>query len=75
MAQQRNTISMFSTVKVRIIRAEATDHFDCFMQNKANLRKAQINVKYYLQKDYGNESAFRVWKNKANQTQFPRGSK
>ena len=43
------------------------------MQNKANFKKAEINVTYYLQKDYGNESAFRVWKNKPNQTQFTRG--
>ena len=41
-----------------------------FMQNKANFKKAQINVKYYLQKDYENESRRRLWENKAKQSQF-----
>jgi len=40
------------------------------MQNKANFQKAQINVRYYLQKDYGNESVFGGQENKPNQSQF-----
>jgi len=42
------------------------------MQNKANFKKAEINISCYLQKDYENESAFGGRENKANQTQFPR---
>jgi len=40
------------------------------MQNKANFRKAQMNVNFTLQKDYENKPACRVQKNKANQSQF-----
>jgi len=36
------------------------------MQNKANFKKARINVSYYLQKDYENESCRRLWGNKPN---------
>jgi len=42
------------------------------MQNKANFKRARINVSCYLQKDYENESVFSGQENKANQTQFPR---
>ena len=36
------------------------------MQNKANLRKSQMNVKSFHTVDYENKSTFRVRKNKAN---------
>ncbi len=37
-----------------------------FMQNKANFRKAQMNVNSFITKDYRKNSAFAVQKNKAN---------
>jgi hypothetical protein len=40
------------------------------MQNKANFRKAQMNVSFFYIKDYRKNDAFAVQKNKANQTQF-----
>jgi len=47
------------------------------MQNKPNFRKAQMNVNSFITKDYENDNAFRLPKNKpnsnpnkANQTQF-----
>ena len=41
-----------------------------FMQNKANLKNAQMNVTAYNTKDYGNFRPFSRRKNKANQSQF-----
>jgi hypothetical protein len=41
-----------------------------FIQNKANFKKARMNICYYLQKDCENESAFSGQKNKANQSQL-----
>ncbi len=41
-----------------------------FMQNKPNLLDTQMNANLVLTKDYENESAFGVHKNKPNQTQF-----
>jgi len=50
-----------------------------FIQNKANFRKAQMNVNKVLTKDYGNISNCKLRENKANskpnkanQSQFPR---
>ena len=43
---------------------------ECFMQNKPNFRKAQMNVNFYSQKDYENKPAFGVRKNKPKQSQF-----
>jgi len=43
------------------------------MQNKANFRKVQMNVNPILAKDYDNETAFRLRKNKPNQSQFQKG--
>jgi len=40
------------------------------MQNKANLRKSQRNVSFFVAKDYENIGACGVQKNKANQSQF-----
>ena len=40
------------------------------MQNKANLFKAEMNVSSVTIKDYDNSTAFRVQKNKPNQSQF-----
>ncbi len=37
-----------------------------FMQNKANFRKAQMNVNSLITKDYRKNDAFAVQKNKAN---------
>jgi len=37
-----------------------------FMQNKANFRKAQMNVNNVLTRDYGNASLHRCGENKAN---------
>ncbi len=37
-----------------------------FMQNKANFRKAQMNVNSFIKKDYRKIGAFAVQKNKAN---------
>jgi hypothetical protein len=39
------------------------------MQNKANFKKARMDVNIYLQRDYGNKSAFAVTENKPKQTQ------
>jgi len=40
------------------------------MQNKANLRKDQMDISLFIRKDYENKSAFSVPKNKAKQSQF-----
>jgi len=40
------------------------------MQNKANFRKAKMNINLYLTMAYKNETAFRVRKNKPKQSQF-----
>jgi hypothetical protein len=45
---------------------EIDEKFDYFMQNKANLRKAQMNVNSLIIKDYRKNVAFSVQKNKAN---------
>ncbi len=37
-----------------------------FMQNKANFRKAKMNVNSFITKDYRKNDAFAVQKNKAN---------
>jgi len=44
-------------MQTRIIRQlpKVFDKLTCFMQNKANFKKARINVNYYLQKDCENE--------------------
>jgi hypothetical protein len=39
-------------------------------QNKPNFRKAKMNENLFAAKDYENETAFRLRKNKANQSQF-----
>jgi hypothetical protein len=41
-----------------------------FMQNKANLRKRQMNISVFTIKDYENEPAFGIPKSKPKQTQF-----
>lgn len=41
-----------------------------FMQNKANLMDAQMNVSAVLTKDYENERLSRRGENKPNQSQF-----
>jgi len=40
-----------------------------FMQNKPKVRKSQMNVKYYITKDYENETLGERGKNKAKQSQ------
>jgi hypothetical protein len=40
------------------------------MQNKANLPDTEMSATFCDKRDYENESAFAVQKNKANQTQF-----
>ena len=78
MAEQRNTISIFSAVlaisavnaECRLIRAKSGDHFECIMQNKANFRKGQMNVSIFSTKDYENRPIWRLRENKANQSQF-----
>jgi len=40
------------------------------MQKKANFKKAEMFVNYYLQKDYENEPRRRLCENKPKQTQF-----
>jgi hypothetical protein len=78
MAQQRNTISIFSAVlaisavnaECRLIRAKSVGHFECIMQNKANFRKGQMTVSPYNTKVYENICVCRVPKNKPNQSQF-----
>jgi hypothetical protein len=77
MARQRNTVSILSALsaisavndKSRQIRAKSDDHFQCITQNKANFRKAQINISFYLTEDYEKTVACRVYKNKAKQSQ------
>jgi len=39
------------------------------MQNKPKVRKSQMNVKYYITKDYENETLSERGKNKAKQSQ------
>ena len=78
MAQQRNTISIFSAVlaisavnaKCRLIRAKSGEHFECIMQNKANFRKGQVSINIFTTKDYENQPIWRLRENKPNQTQF-----
>jgi hypothetical protein len=78
MAQQRNTISIFSAVlaisaagaRCGLIRGKSDDHFECIMQNKANLARPKMNASLIIAKDYENKSAFGVPENKAKQTQF-----
>ena len=41
-----------------------------FMQNKPNLRKSQMNLKFCKQMDYENISDWTIGENKTNQTQF-----
>ncbi len=43
---------------------------ECFMQNKPNFRKSQMNVSIFSQKDYENISDWTLGENKPNQTQF-----
>jgi len=43
---------------------------ECFMQNKANFRNAQMNENLFATKDYENETDFRLRKYKPNQSQF-----
>jgi len=81
MAQQRNTISIFSAVlaisavnaECRLIRAKSGDHFECIMQNKANFHKGQTNVSFFVTKDYEKIGACGVQKSKAKQSQFQTG--
>jgi len=78
MAQQRNTISIFSAVlaisavnaECRLIRAKSGDHFECIMQNKANFRKGGMSVSPYNSEVYENVRVCRLGENKPNQTQF-----
>jgi len=44
-----------------------------FMQNKPNFPDTQMNVSKVLTRHYENDTAFKVRKNKPNQTQFPKG--
>ena len=41
-----------------------------FIQFKPNFRKAKMNANAFSQKDYENETAFRLQKNKPNQSQW-----
>ena len=43
---------------------------ECFMQNKPNFPKNKMNANAFSQKDYENETAFRLRKYKPNQSQF-----
>ena len=43
------------------------------MQNKANFRKSQMDVKLNISRDYENKSNWTLGENKPNQTQFARG--
>jgi hypothetical protein len=43
-----------------------TKNYYLFMQNKANMLDAQMNVNTYITKDYSKNDAFAVQKNKAN---------
>jgi hypothetical protein len=78
MAQQKNTISIFSAVlaisavnaKCGLIRGKSDDHFDCIMQNKPNFRKGQMNINIFTTKDYENQPIWSLRENKANQSQF-----
>ena len=78
MAQQRNTISIFSAVlaisavnaKCRLIRAKSGDHFECIMQNKPNFRKGQMSINIFTTKDYENQLIWRLRESKPNQSQF-----
>ncbi len=78
MAQQRNTISIFSAVlaisavdaKYRLVSGKTDDHFECIMQNKANFRKDGMSVSPYNTKVYENVCVSKLGKNKAKQSQF-----
>jgi hypothetical protein len=41
-------------------------NYQMIMQNKANFRKAKMNINIYYTKSYNNETAFRRRKNKPN---------
>ena len=43
--------------------------------NKPNLKRAKMNVNAFSQKDYENETAFRLQKTNPIQSQFPKGQK
>ena len=45
---------------------KTTKSLTIFMQNKANFRKAQMNVNSFITKDYRKNDAFAVQKNKPN---------
>ncbi len=46
------------------------NQFESFMQNKANLLDAQMNVNTVITVDYENDNTFRLPENKPKQTQF-----
>jgi len=52
-------LGIFTTVKSPL-------QIDPFMQNKANFRKAQMNVNSFITKDYRKKDDFAVQKNKPN---------
>jgi len=56
--------------KCRLIRAKSGDHFECIMQNKANLRQGQMNISVFTIKDYENKTGFGIPENKPKQSQF-----
>ncbi len=45
------------------------------MQNKANFRKAKMNVTTFIAKEYENKSNWTLGENKPNQTQFKANTK
>jgi len=46
------------------------ENFDVIMQNKANLRKAQMDVSFIITRDYEKKLHWTFGENKPKQTQF-----
>jgi len=69
MAQQRNTTSIFSALfatsavdaKYRVVSGKSEDHFECFMQNKANLQKSQVSVNRIATRAYEKKIELDTW--------------
>jgi len=53
--------------------SESSTNRPYFLQNKANFRKAQMNVNSFITTDYENISNWTLGENKPKQTQFARG--
>jgi len=65
-ANRRNTPNSATTPNKPPVQPKLSTNYDLIMQNKANFRKAQMNVNKVLTREYGNETRGGSGKNKAN---------